>query len=57
MASIEMKRQPDIDICRACHDHAAFECEHEANGEPCPEEDCESERLSGCCGAAPYRAD
>lgn len=52
----ETMKQPDVDICRACHGHAVFECEHEANGEPCPD-DCESERLSDCCGALPMRLD
>ena len=49
-------KQPDIDTCSDCGEHAEFSCCIEAfQGLECLE-DCEGWFQSNCCGASPYSA-
>lgn len=50
-------KQPDIDICSECKDHAAFYCcEAAEQGLEC-QDDCTGEMVSNCCGAGSYSTD
>lgn len=51
------RRQPDIDLCRACGEHAEFYCcEESEDGEDCLDS-CGRRLTSNCCGAGPYDSD
>lgn len=51
---VKKTKQPDIDICQGCKEHAEFSCciEQEYTGK-CAE-DCDGELTSNCCGEPPY---
>lgn len=54
---MKLTKQPDIDICSECKDHASFYCcEAAEQGQECDSE-CEGQVLSNCCGASSYDTD
>lgn len=53
----EERRQPDIDICSACGEHAEFHCCGESEeGAECLDS-CRRRQTSNCCGAGFYDSD
>lgn len=56
MDCFPMNKQPDIDICSECKEHASFAC-CETDDFPAHAEDCNGELVSECCGAGSYNTD